>query len=257
MVYIDHFTKKVNLVPLRYKSAEEVSERILDIFCDSGSPHILHSDNGREFSNNLLLSTLAEKWPSLKVVHGKPRHPESQGAVERADRDIKDTLFGMMYDHDSDLCWIKYLRWVQWNHNTSYHTAIRMTSYEAVYNRKPSCGWANIGIPHEFWNDINTEDAIETFQRNIVELGLEEVRDEQKVFYHVAEPEIASSSFSPSPIPTCTTQFDEYDNEIVTPIPIGTIGSEHKVPYSQQTTQLSIDLPIPSSIQRYQVSEEV
>ena len=49
MVYIDHFTKMVNLVPLRYKSAEEVSERILDIFCDSDPPHILNSGNGREF----------------------------------------------------------------------------------------------------------------------------------------------------------------------------------------------------------------
>ena len=150
------------------------------------------------------------------MVHGKPRHPESQCAVKRANRDIKDTLFGMMYDHANDQCWIKYLRWVQWNHNTSYHTAIRMTAYEAVYNRKPSCGLANIGIPHEFWNDINTEDDIETFQRNIVELALEEVRKEQQVFHHVAEPEIvSSSSSSPSPIPTCTTQFDEYENEIV------------------------------------------
>ena len=256
MVYIDHFTKKVNLVPLRYKSAEEVSERILDIFCDSGPPHILHSDNGREFSNNLLLSTLGEKWPPLKVVHGKPQHPESQGAVERANRYIKDALFGMMYDHDSDQCWIKYLRWVQWDHNTSYHTVIRMTPYEAVYNRKPSCWLANIGIPHEFWNDINTEDDIETFQRNIVEPGLDVVREEQQVFDHVAEPEIvSSSSFSPSPIPTCTTQFDEYENEIVTPIPIGMIVSEHKVPYSQQ--QPSIDSPIPSFNQGYQVLEEV
>ena len=41
------------------------------------------------------------------------------------------------------------------------------------------------------------------------------------------------------------------------PIPIGTIVSEHKVPYCQQTTQPSIDSPIPSFIQRYQVSEEV
>ena len=57
----ENFTKKVNLVPLRYKSAE-VSELILDIFCDSGPPHILHSDNGREFSNNLLLSILAKRW---------------------------------------------------------------------------------------------------------------------------------------------------------------------------------------------------
>ena len=205
MVYIDHFIKKLNLVPVRYsKSIEKVSERILDIFCDSGQPRILHSDNGREFSNNLLLSTLAEKWPSLKVVHGKPRHPESLCAVERANRDIKDALFGMIYDHDSDQCWIKYLRCVQWNHNTSYHTAIRMTPYEAVYNRKPSCRLANIGIPHEFWNDINTEDDIETFQQNIVEPGLCDVREEQQVFDHVAEPEIVSSSFSPSHIPTCT-----------------------------------------------------
>ena len=69
------------------------SVELCNIFCDSGPPHILHSNNGREFSNNLLLSTLAEKWPPLKVVHGKPRHPKSQGAVERANRYIKDALF--------------------------------------------------------------------------------------------------------------------------------------------------------------------
>ena len=49
----------------------------------------------------------------------------------------------------------------------------------------------------------------------------------------------------------------EYDNEIVTPIPNGTIVSELKVTYSQQTTQPSIDSPIPSFFQGYQVSEEV
>ena len=59
------------------------------------------------------------------------------GAVERANRDIKDVLFGMMYDDNNDQCWNNYLRWVQWNHNTSYHTAILMTPYEAVYNMKP------------------------------------------------------------------------------------------------------------------------
>ena len=180
--------------------------------------------------NNLLLSTIAEKWPSLKVVHGKPRHPESLCAVERANRDIKDALFGMMYDHDSDQCWIKYLRWVQWNHNTSYHTASRMTPYEDVYNRIASCGLANIGISHEFWNDINTEDDIETFQRNIVKPGLEEVREEQQVFDHVDESEIlSSSSFSPSSIPTYTAQFDDYENKIAVPISIGMIVCEHTV----------------------------
>ena len=79
-------------ITVKRKSAEEVCEKLLDIFCDSGPPHILHSDNGREFSNNLLFTTLATKWPTIKIVPGKPRHPEYQGAVERANRDIKDGL---------------------------------------------------------------------------------------------------------------------------------------------------------------------
>ena len=59
MVYLSHSTKKTNLTPLKRKSAEEVTEALLDIFCESGPQHILHSDNGREFSNQLLFTT----WP--------------------------------------------------------------------------------------------------------------------------------------------------------------------------------------------------
>ena len=54
------FTKKINLAPLLRKSAEEFCEVLLDVFCEQRPPHILHSDNGREFSNNLLFSTFAK-----------------------------------------------------------------------------------------------------------------------------------------------------------------------------------------------------
>ena len=104
MVYLDQF-KKIKLIPLKRKTGEEVTEALLDILCESGPLHILHSDNEREFSNQLLFSTLAEKLPSIKIIHGKPQHPESQGAVERANRDIKDALFTMMLDHGNDQCW--------------------------------------------------------------------------------------------------------------------------------------------------------
>ena len=84
LVYIDHFTKKISLTPLMSKRAGEVCEVLLDIFCEQGPPHILHSDNGSEFNNQLLFSTLAEKWPTTKIIHGKPRYPQSQGAVEKS-----------------------------------------------------------------------------------------------------------------------------------------------------------------------------
>ena len=93
MLYLDHFTKKINLTWLKRKTGEEVTEALLDIFCESGPPHILHSDNDR---------TLVEKLPSIRIIHSKPRHPESQGAIERANRDIKYALFMIFLDNGND-----------------------------------------------------------------------------------------------------------------------------------------------------------
>ena len=175
MVYLDHFTKKINLTPLKRKSGEEVTEALLDIFCESSPLHILHSDNGREFSNQLLFSTLAERLPTIKLVHGKPQHPESQGVVQRANRDVKDALFSMMYDNGNDQCWVKYLRWVKFHKNITYHSTIKMSPFEAVYNKIASFGLSNLGIPHEFWTSIHTEDDLNAFQKEVCEPAAAEV----------------------------------------------------------------------------------
>ena len=75
--YQDHLTKFLCLRPLRQKTADEVADHLLDIFCLLGAPHILQSDNGREFANQVVRS-LTMKWPDCKLVHGKPRHSQSQ-----------------------------------------------------------------------------------------------------------------------------------------------------------------------------------
>ena len=82
--------------PLKRKSADEVAEILDNIFCELGPPHILQSDNGGEFCNEILFSLINQKWPSTKIVHGKPRHTESQGSVERANREIKNCLGSKM-----------------------------------------------------------------------------------------------------------------------------------------------------------------
>lgn len=51
--YIDHFTKFVSLRALKSKRAEEVADVLMDIFCERGAPTILHTDNGREFQNQV------------------------------------------------------------------------------------------------------------------------------------------------------------------------------------------------------------
>ncbi|KAI6651432.1 KRAB-A domain-containing protein 2-like [Oopsacas minuta] len=69
-------------------------------------------------------------------VHGKLRHPESQGAVERVNRHIKHALYTKRIDNENDQGLIKYLRWIDLHHNPSYHTTIRISPCEAVYNPK-------------------------------------------------------------------------------------------------------------------------
>lgn len=54
MHYQDHLTKYHLLRPLRLKTASNVAEKVFDIFIDFGAPCILQSDNGREFTANII-----------------------------------------------------------------------------------------------------------------------------------------------------------------------------------------------------------
>jgi hypothetical protein len=72
----------VHLYPLKTKTAAEVAWHLLEIFLSFGALVILQSDNGKEFVASVI-SELKQLWPDLKIVHGIPRHPQSQGSVER------------------------------------------------------------------------------------------------------------------------------------------------------------------------------
>jgi len=76
-------TKSVILRPLKHQSPEAVTNVLLDILTHFGALTILQSDNGREFVNKII-SELFTMWKDLKIVHGKPRHSQSQGSVKRA-----------------------------------------------------------------------------------------------------------------------------------------------------------------------------
>ena len=72
MVYQDHITKVNVPRPLRHKSAQEVVDNLVEIFCLLGDPHILQSDNGREFKNANLAEMVREKWPDCKIITVSP-----------------------------------------------------------------------------------------------------------------------------------------------------------------------------------------
>ena len=82
---VDHWSKFNFAYPLESKHAAGVCEALdKNLFPYFGVPRILHSDNGREFINHLI-EDLLTRWSSdIQLVSGRPRHPQSQGLVERA-----------------------------------------------------------------------------------------------------------------------------------------------------------------------------
>ena len=90
-MYQDHITKFVQLRQVTSKRAPEIAYQLLDIFNISVAPSILQSDNDREFVRSII-NELSPMWDDLKIVHGKPRHSQRQGSVERGNRNIEDML---------------------------------------------------------------------------------------------------------------------------------------------------------------------
>jgi transposase InsO family protein len=84
-------------------------------------PAILQSDNGSEFTAQVL-------WLPLTMVHGKPRHPQSQGSVETANSYnsyIKDKLHVVAWMTDNNTQdWTVGLKFVQQQKNSAYHAGI-------------------------------------------------------------------------------------------------------------------------------------
>ena len=166
MHYQEHLTKFHLLRALVSKTAKEVSEKLLSIFLEFGAPHVLQSDNGREFTAQIIRE-LATLWPGLVLVNGRPRHPQSQGSVERSNATLKNSLVAWMRDNNSSN-WTLGLKFVQWNMNTTYHETIKMEPYKAMFGVKPKMGLGT-NLPIEFLNKIQPGIHEESFREMLKE----------------------------------------------------------------------------------------
>ena len=82
--YMDHWSNMHILFSLSRKSAAEVALNLQQyVFSFLGTPKILHSDNGREFVNDIV-DSLVKEWPGeVTIVNGRPRNPKCQGLIEQ------------------------------------------------------------------------------------------------------------------------------------------------------------------------------
>lgn len=164
MVYQDHLTKFVQMRALKTKTAEEVAYHLLEVFTIFGAPCILHSDNGREFANKVIVE-LCLMWDEPKIVHGKPRHSQSQGSVERANQDIEKMLATWL-ETNKTTKWSEGIKFIQFMKNKAHHSGISRSPYEAMFGCKAKVGLKTFLPALETMSDITSEEDLEAMVKN-------------------------------------------------------------------------------------------
>ena len=128
---------------------------------------IIQSDNGREFTANIL-TELKSLWPDLKIVHGRPRHPQSQGSVERANADVKEMLATWLSENNSTQ-WSEGLRFIQFQKNRTYHREIGKYPYKTLFVSDPKVRFSSSSVHRDLLLDMQTEEDLQAiFEVNYV-----------------------------------------------------------------------------------------
>ncbi|CAF4061215.1 unnamed protein product [Rotaria sordida] len=121
--------------PLKDKRAVDVALKLRELFFVFGSSRILHSDNGREFVASVIYE-LKELFPDMIFIRGRPRHPQSQGCIERANGVLCDALGKWMTINNSSH-WSDGLLPVVYGINTRLSVVTKTTPYQVMFGQAP------------------------------------------------------------------------------------------------------------------------
>lgn len=187
--YQDHLTKFCFLRPLTSKRAVEVAVELLKIFLEVGAPMILQSDNGKEFTAKII-KELVELWPTCKIINGRPRHPQSQGSIERCNQDVENMLRAWMSDNSSTE-WSIGCYFVQFQKNSSHHRTIGRSPYRALFGHDPVTGLSSTHLPASMLAKVEHEEELEQILEEKVEL---DVQQQEEIQYILKEQQETNES---------------------------------------------------------------
>ncbi len=135
LVFVDNFTKWVELVPLPNQLASTVCAAFYErIICRHGVPRMLLSDRGPQFKSNLIEFLCASF--GIKKIFSSAYYPQGDGFAERFMRTLNNSL--SILTTDTPTQWDVYVPGLQFAYNSSEHSATGHTPFYLNTGRVPS-----------------------------------------------------------------------------------------------------------------------
>lgn len=153
------FTKWTEVVPIPNKEAPTVAKAIFEEWiCRRGIMQNLVSDGGKEFANTILDELCKLMNVNNHIV--TPYHPQSNGQVERFNRDMKKYLRTML---DETTNWVVFLKPLQFAHNTAVSKSTHFTPHYLTFLSDPRLP-DSISAPNVTYADTYSADAFRRMQ---------------------------------------------------------------------------------------------
>ncbi|GKT22649.1 hypothetical protein ADUPG1_012184 [Aduncisulcus paluster] len=135
IVMVDRFTRWVEIAPVTSTKSEEAARVIMErIVSRYGVPKNIISDGGPQYANYLM----DHMWDTFGSKHHvtSPGHSNSNGAVERVNREVKRHLLALLHDILEQPDWHVAIPIIQIIINNTRHTATRFTPSEMLFGKR-------------------------------------------------------------------------------------------------------------------------
>lgn len=142
----DHSRFNICLAACTNQRGETVQKELINVFRKYGMPYMMLTDNGGPWgaaggdnADGIRIITTLEKWLmqlNIKLIHGKPYHPQTQGKEERFHKTLKQELLDREQFRDYDHCQKRFDWWREKYNCIRPHESINLRVPADVY--KPS-----------------------------------------------------------------------------------------------------------------------
>jgi len=132
---VDHYSKFHWAIVTKTKAASNALLLFKSIFQAFGPSKFVQSDNGKEFRNHSFQSFLLA-WNS-KLIFSRVRHPQTNGAIERANGHLKTQIFKWREEHaGTDNDWPNAVDKIVHVINCTRHVTTKQVPYQLLFNRR-------------------------------------------------------------------------------------------------------------------------